>query len=79
MPFARDRFEGIASCNLRGPYTFMFHDGRIDIGSKVTLGFIPRRARLHKPNSRIDADRKGALFAMPPIGQAPVLGSVRID
>ena len=47
--------------------------------SIVFFGFIPRSARLHQPNGRIDADCKGALLAMPPIGQAPVFGSVRID
>jgi hypothetical protein len=38
-----------------------------------------RDARLDKPDSRIDAERKRALLALPPVGQAPVLGSVRTD
>ena len=38
-----------------------------------------RDARLDKPDSRIDAERKRALLALPPVGQAPVLGSVRSD
>ena len=35
-----------------------------------------RRTRIRKPNSGIDAKRKRALLAMPPIRQAPVLCSV---
>jgi predicted nicotinamide N-methyase len=45
----------------------------------LALGIIARRARLHKSDSRIDAERKRALLAAPPIGQAPVFGSVRSD
>jgi hypothetical protein len=79
VPFACDRFEGIAGCNLRGPFSLTFQDGRIDIGSEVPLGFIARGARFHQPNGWIDAECKRALFAVPPKGQAPVLGSIRID
>jgi hypothetical protein len=79
VPLACDGFEGIVSRNLCGSLTLLFHYGRVDTSSKVTLGFIPRRARLHQPDGGIDADCKGALLAMPPIGQAPVFGSVRID
>jgi hypothetical protein len=44
VPFARDRFEGIASCNLRGPFTLTFHDGGIDVGGDAALGIVARRA-----------------------------------
>ena len=49
VPLARDRFEGIVSRNLRGPFTLPFHYGRIDVSSEVTFGFIPRSVRLHQP------------------------------
>jgi hypothetical protein len=76
---ARDRFEGVASCKLRGPITLTFHDGGINVGGNAALGIVARRARLDKADSRIDPERKCALLAVPPIGQAPVLGSVRSD
>jgi hypothetical protein len=79
VPFARDRFEGIANGDLGSPFALSFHCGRIDVCSKAALGIIARCARLHEPDSWIDAKRKRALLAMPPICQAPVLCSVRID
>src|ERR1019366_8724084 len=78
VPFARDRFEGIASGNLGSPFTLTLHLGRIDAGGKTSLGIVARRACLHKSDGWIDAERKRALFAMPSIRKAPVLSPICI-
>lgn len=45
VPVAREGFEGIVSRNLCGPLTLLFHYGRIEVSSKVMLGYIPRSTR----------------------------------
>lgn len=72
VPFARNRFEGIASGDLGSPFAFTLHFRRIDVGSKAALGIVTRCTRFHQPNDWVDAKRKRALLAMPSICQAPV-------